>query len=231
MDERAAAEAEAVRARYERRTGDQRHNIFAPDVILRGQAQERGLISLFQQVGALPLDAKSVLELGCGDGIILLNLIRLGFDPAKLTGLDLREDAVVAARRILPASVRVIAGDASAADLGGPFDIVHQSTMFSSILDPAVQDSIARRMWALTKPGGAVLWYDLAYDNPRNPDVKGVSLPRIRALFPEGQMIARPITLAPPLARLVAGIHPSLYAILDAIPLLRSHLLCWIRKP
>ena len=88
-----------------------------------------------------------------------------------------------------------------------------------------------RRMWALTKSGGAVLWYDLGYDNPRNPDVKGLSLPRIRALFPEGQMIAWRITLAPPLARLVARIHPSLYAILDAIPLLRSHWLCWIQKP
>jgi hypothetical protein len=24
-------------------------------------------------------------------------------------------------------------------------------------------------MWALTKPGGGILWYDFVYDNPRNP--------------------------------------------------------------
>ena len=231
MNDRAAIEAEAVKARYERRAGDARHDIFAPDVILRGQARERALISLFQHVGALPLDTRSVLELGCGEGSILLALIRLGFGPAKPTGLELREEAVDAARRILPASVKLMAGDASAAPIDGAFDIVTQSTMFSSILDPAVQETVARRMWALTKSGGAVLWYDLAYDNPRNPDVRGLALPRIRALFPEGDMIARRVTLAPPLARLVAPIHPSLYAIFDAIPLLRSHLLCWIRKP
>ena len=219
MTDRAAAEAEAVRARYERRSGDVRHDIFAPDVLLRGQGRERALLALFKQVGAAPLDAKTVLELGCGEGIILLNLIRLGFDPAKLTGIDLREPAVAAARRILPASVQLMAEDATKVSAEGPFDIVMQSTMFSSILDHRVQETIARRMWALTRRGGAVLWYDLAYDNPRNPDVRGLSLPRLRSLFPEGHMTARRVT------------HPALYPLFDAIPPLRSHLLCWIQKP
>jgi hypothetical protein len=39
------------------------------------------------------------------------------------------------------------------------------------------------------------------------------------------------VTLAPPLARAVCGIHPMLYPVLNAIPLLRTHVLAWLEKP
>jgi SAM-dependent methyltransferase len=232
--DRARIEAAAIRARYDRRdpaaTG--RHDPFRPDVLLRAQARERALLRLFADRGVRPLDAKSVLEIGCGEGINLLQLVRLGFDPARLVGNDLRLDALAAAARILPASVRLLPGEASGLDLGAEtFDIVMQSTVFSSILDPAVQEAVARRMWALTKPGGAVLWYDFVYDNPKNADVRGVPLARVRALFPAASVTAQRLTLAPPLARPLAAAHPSLYALFDAIPWLRSHVLCWLAKP
>jgi hypothetical protein len=38
------------------------------------------------------------------------------------------------------------------------------------------------------------------------------------------------VTLAPPLARTVCRVHPALYTALNALPLLRTHLLCWIEK-
>jgi len=72
---------------------------------------------------------------------------------------------------------------------------------------------------------------DFTFDNPRNPDVRGVPAARLRALFPEGRIVARRVTLAPPVARRVCSIHPSLYTVFNALPLLRTHLLCWIEKP
>jgi hypothetical protein len=42
---------------------------------------------------------------------------------------------------------------------------------------------------------------------------------------------ARRVTLAPPLARAVVRLHPSLYTVLNALPLLRTHRLAWIEKP
>ena len=81
------------------------------------------------------------------------------------------------------------------------------------------------------KPGGQVLWYDFTYDNPRNPDVRGVPVARVRALFPDGELSVRRLTLAPPIARPLARIHPSLYTLANALPWLRTHVLCWIRKP
>ena len=123
-------------------------------------------------------------------------------------------------------------GDASSLDLGTErFDVVFQSTVFSSILDDEFQSRLARRMWALIQPGGQALWYDFTYDNPRNPDVRGVPVARIRALFPEGALSVHRLTLAPPIARPLTRIHPSLYTLVNLLPLLRTHVLCSIRKP
>jgi hypothetical protein len=60
--------------------------------------------------------------------------------------------------------------------------------------------------------------------------VRGVTAARIRALFPEARLESRRITLAPPLARAICRIHPSAYALLNVLPLLRTHLLCWLGK-
>ena len=39
------------------------------------------------------------------------------------------------------------------------------------------------------------------------------------------------LTLAPPLARWAVKIHPSVYTLLNTLPVLRTHLLAWIVKP
>jgi hypothetical protein len=80
------------------------------------------------------------------------------------------------------------------------------------------------------KPGGGVLWYDFTVDNPRNRDVRGVPLRRVQALFPQARVQAQRVTLAPPIARAVSRLHPSLYTVFNALPPLRTHLLCWIAK-
>ena len=73
-------------------------------------------------------------------------------------------------------------GDATQAPVApGSQDIVLQSTVFSSLLDDAFQQRLADTMWRWLKPGGAVLWYDFTVNNPRNPDVRGVPLARVRA--------------------------------------------------
>ena len=104
------------------------------------------------------------------------------------------------------------------------------SPCFSSLLDSAYRESLARHVWNAVKPGGGVLWYDFRFDNPRNRDVRGrPGKGRPRAL-PGGTFRCRRITLAPPLARAAVRVHPSLYRVLNAIPLLRTHVLCWINK-
>jgi SAM-dependent methyltransferase len=171
-------------------------------------------------------------EVGCGVGHNLLELLRFGFRPEHLTGIELLEDRANAARSLLPSGLEIISGDATIAPIQeASQDIVYQSVVFSSILDDDLQAALASRMWQWVKPGGAVLWYDFIYDNPRNREVRAVSPQRVRELFPSGSMSMRRVTLAPPVARAVCRVAPSWYGAFSAIPLLRSHVLCWIEKP
>ncbi len=218
--------------RYARRQVGDRYSPLQPDVWLARQERQRALIGLLRQHAPRPLDTLDLLEVGCGDGNNLLELLQLGFSAARLQGSELLPDRAAAARARLPAATAVHAGDALQLPLAhASLDIVVQSTVFSSLLDDAFQQRLADAMWAWLRPGGAVLWYDFGFDNPRNPDVRGVTMARVRQLFPHARIIARRVTLAPPLARPVARVHPALWTLLNAVPWLRTHRLAWIEKP
>ncbi len=220
-------------ARYARRAGlEDRYSLLRPEVWQMVQERQRAMISLLLEQGQTDLSALRVVEVGCGAGGNLLELLRLGLQPEHLCGIELLPQRLHQARRVLPAAVQLLEGDASLQRFpAGGVDIVLQSTVFSSLLDPRFQQQLAQAMWSWVKPGGGVLWYDFTVDNPRNPDVRGVPLPRVRQLFPQGQLSCRRVTLAPPLARAACRVHPALYGVLNAVPLLRTHVLAWIGKP
>ena len=226
------AEVNAIVSRYaarDARVDAQRYSWLNPDIRLAAFENDHALLQLFTTAGIRDLSQLTLLEVGCGGGGNLLRFLRWGFDPAHLVGNELLPASLETARRRLPREVELIGGDASELRCG-QFDIVYQSTVFSSILDDGFQRKLARRMWDMTRPGGAVLWYDFCYDNPNNPNVRGVSVRRIRALFPESEPVVRRVTLAPPVSRLATRIAPGLYSILNALPFLRTHALCWIPK-
>jgi len=225
-------EADAVAERYARRVVNDRYSPLKPDVWQTLQERQRALLALFARLGWHDVSDKRLLEVGCGGGANLLELLRLGFAPEYLTGAELLPERHAQARRVLPDALVLHAGDALQLDLPpASQDAVFVSTVFSSLLDDAFQQRLADAMWRWAKPGGGVLWYDFAVDNPRNADVRGVPLARVRELFPHGAVQARRITLAPPIARVVTGVHPSLYTAFNSIPLLRTHVLAWIAKP
>jgi SAM-dependent methyltransferase len=226
-------ELQAVVERYARRPAtDDRYDPLRPDVWQSLQERQRAMLSLFRALGLANLSSLRLHEVGCGGGGNLLELLRLGFTPEHLAGIDLLAERVARARHVLPEAVRLEAGDATSAPVpDASLDIVYVSTVFSSLLDDGTQQRLADAMWRWLRPGGGVLWYDFVVDNPRNADVRGVPLRRVRTLFPHGAVQAHRVTLAPPLARAVCRVHPALYSVFNAVPLLRTHVLAWIAKP
>lgn len=230
---RESAEAQSVRERYAKRPRqDPRYSLLNPAALWPLQERQRAMLALFARLGLHDLSTLRLHEVGCGTGSNLLELLQLGFMPEHLSGVELLPERLADARARLPEAVSLRQGDALAlAPAPESVDIVLQATVFSSLLDDAFQQQLAASMWASVKPGGGVLWYDFTVDNPRNRDVRGVPLARVRELFPQGRIQARRITLAPPIARAVVRLHPSLYTLFNTLPLLRTHLLCWIAKP
>ena len=225
-------EPRAVAERYARRAATDRYSMLQPDVWLTVQERQRAMLQLFTRLGWRDLSALRLLEVGCGSGGNLLELLRFGFAPHHLAGVELLSQRLAQARQVLPAALTLVEGDARQLDLPADSqDIVFVSTVFSSLLDDAFQHQLADAMWRWVKPGGGVLWYDFTIDNPRNPDVRGVSPARIRALFPRSRIQAQRITLAPPLARAATRLHPALYGALNSLPFLRTHCLAWLAKP
>jgi len=210
-----------------------RYALLNADVWQTVQERQRATWRLFgDRLGWHDLSKRALCEVGCGAGGNLVDFVRMGFDPQRLTGLELLPERAAMARRVLPETVELIVGDA----LDAPVtpcsqDVVFQAVVFSSLKDDAVQRRLAERMWSWVRPGGGVLWYDFVYDNPSNLDVRGMPVRRVRELFPHaGAVSIRRVTLAPPIARRVCRIHPAAYSVANALPFLRTHVLLWLAK-
>jgi SAM-dependent methyltransferase len=218
--------------RYARRGDPQRYSMLRADVRHSVHERQRAMLRFFESKLQTPLAALDLVEVGCGAGGNLLELLRFGFAPARLQGVELLADRLAHARAVLPEALHLHGGDAL--DLALPpasQDIVFVSTVFSSLLDCDYQQRLASHLWSWLRPGGAVLWYDFTINNPCNADVRGMPRSCVAALFPGGQLTWQRVTLAPPVARAAVRIHPTLYTVLNALPLLRTHALAWIAKP
>jgi SAM-dependent methyltransferase len=229
-------EPNSVAQRYARRAKNTRlRGLYHPlhaDVYLTQQERQRAMLRLFSRLGWADFSAHRVLEVGCGSGGNLLELLRLGFAPEHLSGIELLPERCAQAQRVLPPAVALKTGDALQLQLApASQDVVLVSTVFSSLLDDIFQAKLAHAMWQWVRPGGGVLWYDFTVNNPRNPDVRGVPLQRIQTLFPQSRVQHQRVTLAPPLARAVCRVHPSLYTLFNTVPWLRTHVLAWVEKP
>ena len=228
------SETRAVEDRYARRDRNadaQRYSLYANAAALQAQQERlRAMAALWRVHGWSSLADRPLLEVGCGSGGNLLDLLRLGATPELLSGIELLPERAAAARTQLPGSVQLIAGDACTAPItDASQQAVLAFTVFSSLLDPGYRRQFARTLWRWVAPGGGVLVYDFVVNNPQNPDVRKLPLSELRTLFPEARLHSRRLTLAPPIARrLPAGLIAPAALLL---PPLRSHRLTWAVKP
>jgi len=166
------------------------------------------------------------LEIGAGGGDNLLFFHRLGLPWQNLFANELLQERIGLLEENLPAST-IIPGNALDLKYENYFDVVFQSTVFTSILDQEFKKKLALKMMGMVKKGGLILWYDFKFNNPNNKDVKGVTKKEIRELFSEAAEIRFfSTTLAPPIGRRIG----KLYNLLNFLfPFFRTHLIAVIK--
>jgi len=217
-------------ARRSRRGADERYALTDPANLFLFQRRERALLELLRRQSLLPLAGKRVLDIGCGNGEVLRDLVRYGAAPAALFGVDLLPERLAAARARSAAMVQFSLGDATHLPYpAGYFDIALHFTVLSSIVDATARREAAAEAMRVLRPGGALVVYDFTW-NPGNRDVRGVRADELRRLFADCVMDVRRVTLAPPLSRPLARIAWPLAAALETLPFLRSHLMASIQK-
>jgi ubiquinone/menaquinone biosynthesis C-methylase UbiE len=185
-------------------------------------------------IGLNPAEAK-VLDVGCGKGASLLSMLRMGFAPSNLYGVDIRPEQIAFTRNRLPASP-IHCADATQLEFAdNTFDIVHESAMFLQVPNETLSAQIAGEIVRVARTGGHILVSDWRYSRPGSPEFKAVDKKRIARLFSVGRQTVVQATfpgqLIPPVGRFFSEHLPSLYFLVGAVfPFLVGRVTTVLRK-
>jgi ubiquinone/menaquinone biosynthesis C-methylase UbiE len=224
-------ELDRLKTEYQRRdTNDgDRYSWFNPVYIFQMQSREHEILKLFRSQGVRLSNANKLLEIGCGNGNVILDFIKWGLKPENCFGVDLLQHRLNQAKIKLPTCSLINANGERLPFLSQSFDIVTQFTAFSSALDPIIKHNLAQEMLRVLKPDGFILWYDFWW-NPTNPHTAGIQPLQIKKLFPDCDYIFRKITLAPPIARKIVPISWVSGFFFESLKIFNSHFLVLIEK-
>lgn len=235
MDKADSINAERVRiqAVYEHRDMNLAEDIYAPwqpGEALMTMERKRVAASMLYQLGRFPTRGSRCLEIGYGKIGWLADLLSWGLNEDDLFGIELDPKRGEKAQQALP-SAHLEIGDASEMPWNDEyFNYSVVSTVFSSILDRSVRETVAHQIARVLAPGGVVVVYDLTVNNPRNKDVAALTRQELRELFPGFDYHFRSLTLVPPIARRVARGNWTMAVLLSAIPILRTHVMAVMVK-
>jgi len=187
---------------------------------------------LLRAGGLLPLGARRILDIGCGEADFLQRCRRTwGQQQAALCGIDLLQERVEALQRAAPYLELRCGGADTIPWPDASFDLIHRSMLFSSIREESLRRMIASEMGRVTRPHGHLLWYDFVW-NPTNRATVGMPLKRVMSHFPGWALVGRRrVTVAPPIARALSRLPERLITALEACRFLNLFELVLLRKP
>ncbi|HEX8613801.1 MAG TPA: class I SAM-dependent methyltransferase [Telluria sp.] len=227
-------EQERINAIYRAWLAEERIAAYAwhrPEVMEQDAARSRVAGALLAQTLGPELGKLRVVDVGCGSGGFLRQLIDWGADPCRLAGTEYQEQRLVLARMRSAPGIRWHLGDLDFV-APGSVDLVVANTVFSSILAPEARAALAGDMWRSVAPGGWCMLFDFRYNNPRNPNVRRVTRDELRRMWPASDSRYRTLLLAPPIARRLGWAPRIVSELLVAFaPPLRSHFIYMARKP
>lgn len=202
-----------------------------PEVMEQDAARCRVAGRLLAATVGPDLSQARIVDVGCGSGGFLRQLISWGARPGNLSGTEYQEDRLEQACAATASGVRWHLGDLEIFD-SGSLDLAVANTVFSSILDEQMRHQLAAEMWRVLKPGAWCMLFDFRYNSPSNPNVRKLTRAQVHQYWPAAASHHyQTLMLAPPIARRLAG-APRLASELLAtfVPPLRSHFIYMAQK-
>lgn len=201
-----------------------------PDIVYQHAMRMRVLSRLLASTVGTDLGKVRVVDVGCGSGAFLRQLIDWGATPAHLTGTEMQQERLDLARPRSAPEVKWHCGSLGALPAASA-DLVSAHTVLSSLLEPELRQRLAADMWRVLKPGGWCLVVDFRYNNPRNPHVRKVTRAELHGYWPGHRPHYQTMLLAPPVGRALAAL-PALVseALAGLVPPLRSHFIYMVQK-
>jgi SAM-dependent methyltransferase len=198
------------------------------------ESRLRAYDALWSDLGVVPFGERRLLDAGCGNGKFLdICCRRWGAREANCVGTDRRGDVWAAWHAAHPGTAITFVQQ-PAHDPAFPaasFDVVHQSMLLSSVIEPQVRTATAEALWQALRPGGLLVSYDF-WLNPTNPRASGIRASTLQRLFPEGRLrYRRSLTFAPPLCRPLLFLGAPALRGLESLRALNTHLLIAMEKP
>ncbi len=211
---------------------DIRYSEFSPAYLQRVHSMESayvralGDLRLRESLGSL-----RALDFGCGNGHWMARMASWGFRHRNLSGVDIREGAVLVARELLGGCRIDYSADGAIPHADAAFDVCFVNLVFTSILDEERRRQAAAELQRVTRAGGFIFVLDFRLDNPSNSHVRKLTVGQVRGLFDHCRLVGRrSLVLAPPLASAIAPRARWLASALEAVPLLRTHFLAILAR-
>ncbi|MFN8575356.1 MAG: methyltransferase domain-containing protein [Candidatus Sericytochromatia bacterium] len=187
------------------------------------------IISLLKYFGT-NFENLKVLDLGFGSGIDIFTLIKSGFNIKNIYGVEVIEERFNNLKNIIPNANLKLNSGFNIPFESENFDLVIQSTVFSSILDKNSRKLLSNEILRVLKPNGKIFFYDLKFNNPWNKNVIKIDKNELKYLFENCKIKSNSLTLNPVIVREIAKNSIIICEILEKIPILCSHYYSIIEK-
>jgi len=194
------------------------------------QERQEALVQFFRRIGLSSLAGLKILDIGCGSGGNLRRMIDYGAEPQNCFGVDLFRKSLLGGHAVNP-GIALLEGTAAELPFADEqFDLVFQFTVLTSVLDQPTRRRIVDEVKRTLRRGRFFIWYDFAFSNPQNKNVRGIGRREIEGLLADFELTFQKITLAPPIGRQAVKASLGTYRVLALLPFLRSHYFCFAHK-
>lgn len=159
--------------------------------LFKDQVIEYKLIEIFLKYGYKVMSQVSVLDVGCGDGRFLRQLVDWGAEPERLAGVDINEDIIALAKKLSAPEINYNVAHADQLPYADKsFDIILMVGVMQHIMDNSLRRRIADELLRVLKDDGILICYNINKNaeakfqqKELQENTKGISAKELKKIF------------------------------------------------